>query len=345
MMQKKVCSRVQGVSFFVPEKVVSNDDLAKVMATSDAWITERTGIKQRHFADVNTSTSDLGIQAAKNVLLKTGTQAKDVDLIIAGTVTPDHYFPGIGVQIQAGLGISGIPAMDIRGQCSVFAWGVATADAYIRSGFCRRALVIGAETQSRIMELSDRGRNFSVLFGDGAGAILLEAYSYPEGLPTVQNGLRGLIDHMMGSDGSGAEMLALKRPGFAKNCQAFMSSEEAADRVIPFMEGRQVFRNAVERMSELAEKILTRNKIKAQDINLLIPHQANLRINEFLRERLGLAPDKVFNNIDKYGNTSAATLPLCMTEAEECGRLKKGDLLLTLTFGSGYTWGANLIRW
>lgn len=344
-MQKKVCSRVQGVGFFVPEKVMSNDDLAQIMDTSDAWITERTGIKQRRFVDVNTSTSDLGVQAAKNVLMKTGTQAKDVDLIIAGTVTPDHYFPGIGVQIQAGLGVSGFPAIDIRGQCSVFAWGVATADAYIRSGFCRRALVIGAETQSRVMELSDRGRNFSVLFGDAGGAILLEAHTYDEGRPTVQNGMRGLIDHMMGSDGSGAEMLSLKRPGFAKEHKEFLSLEEAADRVLPNMDGRQVFRNAVERMSELADKILTRNKITAKDISLLIPHQANLRINEFLREKLGLAPEKVFNNIQRYGNTSAATLPLCMSEAEQFGHLKKGDLLLTLTFGSGYTWGANLIRW
>ncbi len=339
-------SVVKGVSCFVPEKVVTNQQLSQMMDTTDEWITERTGIKERHMAERTSSTSDLGLKAAKNLLAKIQFPTQDIELIIAATVTPDYYFPGIGVQIQQGLGLSKIPAIDIRGQCSAFAWAITTAYVYLRSGFYKNALVIGSEIHSRMMEYSTRGRNFTVLFGDGAGAMLLESHQYPEGRATAHNHLRGVIDHEMGSDGSGAELLALKRPGFAKGHTEFFSVKEAEDGDDrPSMEGRQVFRNAVERMLQSANTILLRNGISVADIDLIIPHQANMRINESVREKLGVAPEKVFNNIQHYGNTTSATLPICMTEAEEQGRLKAGDLVLTLTFGSGFTWGANLIRW
>ncbi len=342
---KTLCSVVRGVECFVPEKVVTNDDLAKLMDTSDEWIRERTGIQERHMAEVETSTSELGIKAAQKVLKKSGVDAHDIDLIVAATVTPDYYFPGIGVLIQRGLGLHKIPAIDLRGQCSAFAWGITTVDAYLRSGFYKRALLIGSEIHSRMMEYTTRGRNFTVLFGDGAGAMILEAQDFGQ-KPTAQNKVRGIIDHEMGSDGSGAELLALKRPGFSKGYAEFFSVQEAEDGDDrPQMEGRQVFRNAVERMYGAAMTLLKRNNLTAEDIDLVIPHQANMRINEVIREKLGLPPEKVFNNIQRYGNTTSATLPICMTEAESMGRLKQGMLVMTLTFGSGFTWGANLIRW
>lgn len=343
---KSLCSVVAAVDSYVPEKVVTNDDLSQLMDTNDEWIRERTGIRERHMAEVETSTSELGIKAARKIFDRTGIDPQSVDLIIAATVTPDYYFPGIGVLIQRGLGLNKIPAIDIRGQCSAFAWGITTADAYLRSGFYKRALVIGAEIHSRMMEYSNRGRNFTVLFGDGAGAMLLEAKSYAEGRPTAHNNLRGVIDHEMGSDGSGAELLALKRPGFAKGHSEFFTVQEAENGDdLPHMEGRQVFRNAVERMLGSATTLLSRNGITANEIDLVIPHQANMRINESVRERLGFPPEKVFNNIERFGNTTSATLPICMNDAENQGRLKKGMLVMTLTFGSGFTWGANLIRW
>ncbi len=344
-MAKTTCTLVKGVSFYVPDNVVTNFDLAKDMETSDEWITERTGIKERRFVNTDTSTSELGVLAAKKVLEKTGLQAKDLDLILAATLSPDFFFPGIGVQIQNQIGAPFIPAIDIRGQCSGFGWCLSTADAFIRSGLYKRILIVGAELQSRAIDRSTRGRNVAVLFGDGAGAMIVEAHSENE-MPSVKNKVRGFIDHVLGSDGTGAELLGMLRPGFSKGHSELISTKETQDRAYaPKMEGPQVFKAAVTRMCEVAEELCKRNGIRPNDIDLLIPHQANLRINEMVREKLGIDAKKVFNNIQKYGNTTAATLPICMTEAEDQGRLKKGDLVMTLVFGSGFTWGANLVRW
>lgn len=344
-MQNQISTVVKGVDFYVPNKVVSNDELSKLMNTSDEWITERSGIKERRFADENTSTSELGFFAAQKVLKKTGLIAKDLDLILTATLTPDYFFPGIGVQIQTQLGAPNIPAIDIRGQCSGFGWSLATADAFVRSGLYKRILIVGAELQSRALEMSDRGRNVAVLFGDGAGAMILEAQELKE-LPTAKNKVRGLIDHILGSDGSGAEYLAIQRPGFSKGHPELISVKETEEKAyLPYMDGRQVFRNAVSQMIKIAEELCKRNGIDPSDIDIVIPHQANLRINEAVRDKLGIASEKVFNNIQKYGNTTAATLPIAMTEAEEQGKLKKGDLVMTLVFGAGFTWGASLLRW
>ena len=274
---KNLSAVVSGVECFVPPKVVTNEDLAKLMDTSDQWITERTGIKARHFVTDDSSTSELGIQAARKVFEKTQFDPQNLDLILAATVTPDYYFPGIGVLIQRGLGLNKIPAIDIRGQCSAFAWGIATADAYIRSGFYKNVLLVGSEIHSRMMEFTTRGRNFTVLFGDGAGAMLLQGQ---EGKASVTNKIRGVIDHELGSDGSGAEVLYLERPGFGKGHKEFFTVQEAEDGDDrPYMEGRQVFRNAVERMTQAARALLKRNGISIDDIDLILPHQANLRIN------------------------------------------------------------------
>jgi len=344
-MGKLTCATVKGVSFYVPDNVVTNHDLAKLMETSDEWIRERTGIQERHIANTDTSTSELGTAAAKKVLAKTGLEAKDIDLILAATLSPDYFFPGIGVQIQDQLGAPFIPAIDIRGQCSGFGWSLATADAFIRTGLYKRILVVGAEMQSRVLEMSTRGRNFAVLFADGAGAMIVEASSTNE-MPSAHNKVRGFIDHILGSDGTGAELLAILRPGFSKGNSELITVKETEDKAfLPVMEGPQVFRAAVSKMVEIAEQLCKRNGIQPSDLNLVIPHQANLRINEAVREKLGLPKEKVFNNIQRYGNTTAATVPICMAEAEEQGVLKKGDLVMTLVFGSGFTWGANLLRW
>lgn len=338
-------SEVAGVGRFVPEKIVTNDDLAKLMDTSDEWIRERTGIRQRRLAELGESTSGLGAKAAMAALKNAGWQAQDVDLILAATLSPDYYFPGIGVLIQKKIGAPTVPALDIRGQCSGFAWSIATADAFIKSGQYKKVLIVGAEIHSRIIEFSNRGRDVSVLFGDGAGALCLEAKNCDVDVPRANNDVNGVIDSYMGSDGSGAELLYVARPGLGGEEQ-FLTVEEASEKAWrPKMEGRQVFKHAVSRMLEACDALLTRNGLSPKDIDLLVPHQANIRINEMVAAKLSLKEEQVFNNIHKYGNTTAATLPLLMSEAQEEGRLKKGDLILTVAFGSGFTWAANLIRW
>ncbi|MCL4141298.1 UNVERIFIED_CONTAM: hypothetical protein GTU68_024850 [Idotea baltica] len=301
------------------------------MDTSDTWITERTGISERRFVEDGTPSSELGYLAARKALDKL--ENSEIDLIIAATLSPDYYFPGIGTIIQKKLGLNNIPALDIRAQCSGLVYGLSCADAYIRSGQAKRVLLVCAEVQSQVLELNNRGRDMAVLFGDGAGALVIEASEQ-----------EGIIDSLLGSDGSGAEDLYMKGPGSASvgfiNEVAFREGEYH-----PKMQGRHVFKNAVGRMCETAITILKRNELSASDIDLLIPHQANLRINEAVRNHLEIPESSVFNNIHHYGNTTAATIPICMSEAEAAGRLKKGSLVLTLAFGAGYTWGANLVRW
>lgn len=332
-------SVIASVSHYVPSRVVSNDDLSKLMETSDSWITERTGIKERRFIDhPGVSTSLLGEEAARKALSKAGWEATDLDLIVAATLSPDFYFPGIGVLLQQRLGCRAIPALDIRAQCSGLVYGLSCVDGYIKSRQARKVLLVCAEVQSPVLDLTTRGREMSVLFGDGAGALCIEA----EETAAVEG--RGIIDSYLGSDGSGAEVLCMKTPGTAT--PGFISSSDLeAAKVHPQMEGKVVFKNAVTRLLETAQVLLQRNKLAAEAIDLVIPHQANLRINEVVREHLGLPPERVFNNIQRYGNTTAATIPICMSEAVEQGALKPGALVMTLAFGAGFTWGGNIIRW
>ena len=343
-MPTRYAAVIRSVGRYLPSKVVTNHDLSKVMDTSDEWIRERTGIRQRHIAQEGESTSGLAVEASKHALDQAGWKSTDLELILAATLSPDYYFPGIGVLVQSGLQASTIPALDIRGQCSGFAWCLATADAYVRTGRYRKVLVVGAEIHSRLIEFSNRGRDVSVLFGDAAGAVCLEAVP-AERDPRCDNQVRGIIDSSLGSDGSGARELYIPRPGHAGDAE-FMTKEETESKAwLPAMAGRQVFKNAVTRMLEVCEELLGRNDVSPADIDLLVPHQANLRINQMVAKKLGLREDQVFNNIDRYGNTTAATLPLVMHDAVAEGILKPGMLVLTVAFGSGFTWAANLIRW
>lgn len=339
-------SVIGGVSFYVPPRIVPNHELEKMMDTSDEWITQRTGIRERRWVEEGVRTSHIGARAVTQLLDKTGLKNSDVDLLIAATLSPDYFFPGIGTTIQTELGLRNIGAIDIRAQCSGFTYGLSIADAFCRTGQYRNIVYVGAEVHSPVLDKTTRGRDVAVLFGDGAGAVLIQSNSLEETgeMPRAQNKVRGIIDSLMGSDGSGAENLMIRSPGIAT--PGFVTHElvETTDHR-PSMEGRLVFKHAVTRMLEAATTLLERNKIGPADIDLVLPHQANLRINEAVSEKLGVGPAKVFNNIDRYGNTTSATIPICMAEAETAGRLKKGDLVLTLSFGAGFTWGANLIRW
>jgi 3-oxoacyl-[acyl-carrier-protein] synthase-3 len=332
-------SVVRSVAHHVPERRVTNDDLSKLMETSDAWIIERTGIKERRFVDNEAmSTTTLGIEAAQRALALAGWTAKDVDLIVAATLSPDYYFPGIGVMLQHRLGCSTVPALDIRAQCSGFVYGLSCIDGYVKSRQAKKILLVCAEVQSPVLDLTTRGRDMAVLFGDGAGALCIEAVE-ESGTPP-----RGIIDSYLGSDGGGADVLCMRTPGTAT--PGFVRASDVAEsRIHPHMDGKVVFKNAVVRLVETATTLLTRNNLTPQDIGLLVPHQANLRINEMVREQLGLAPQQVFNNIERFGNTTAATIPICLSEATEQGILQPGMLVMTLAFGAGFTWGGNLIRW
>lgn len=341
-MQKR--ARITAVSHFVPDRIVTNEELSRYMTTSDEWITERTGIKERRFVEAGTSTTDIALQAVVALKQRYGNEIlTGVDCIVAATLSPDFYFPGIGTLLQHRLDLPCIPAFDIRAQCSGLVYGLSVVDSFIRSGQYKKVLLVCAEVQSPALELNDAGRDMAVLFGDGAGVLLVEAVS-ADSAPGGNSDQRGIIGSLLGSDGSGAEVLCLRSPGTAT---AGFLNEEAFHAGLwhPKMDGRAVFKNAVARMCETAGAILQKYQIAPDQVDLLLPHQANLRINEMVREKLELPAHKTFNNIQKYGNTTAATIPLLMSEAVENGLLEEGMLVMTLAFGAGFTWGANLIRW
>jgi len=330
----------RGVGHYVPPRIVTNDDLSQLMETSDEWVKTRTGIESRHLIDEGMATSDLASAACKEALAMAGWQAPEVDLILAATLSPDYYFPGIGVMIQQKLGCKTIPAIDIRGQCAGFVWSLATAQGFAYTGQFKKILIVGAEIHSNVLEWNDFGRNIAVLFGDGAGALALELEA---GLPDLAS--RGLIDFVLGSDGSGADALCMKRPGMGGQMR-FMTQEDLDKKTVhPEMDGKKVYVNAVARMTESVKTLLDRHRLSVDQIDLLLPHQANLRINESVRDKLGFPSEKVMNIITHYGNTTAATIPLCMYHAVTSGKLKPGQLIITTAFGAGFAWGANLIRW
>jgi 3-oxoacyl-[acyl-carrier-protein] synthase-3 len=334
-----LASKIVSVAHYVPGLRVTNDDLSKHMDTSDAWITERTGIKERRFIEhEGVTTSMLGEEAARRALHKASWQPTEVDLIVVATLSPDLYFPGVGVLLQQRLGCRPVPALDIRAQCSGLVYGLSCIDGYIKSRQAHKVLLVCAEVQSPVLDLSTRGREMAVLFGDGAGALCIEA------VEARLEGTSGIIDSHLGSDGSGAEVLCMKIPG--TGTPGFIrGSDIEQGRVHPQMEGKVVFKNAVTRLLETAHILLQRNNLTPNDLGLVIPHQANLRINEMVREQLGLPAERVYNNIQRYGNTTAATIPICMSEAVAEGKLRSGDLVMTLAFGAGFTWGGNIIRW
>lgn len=327
---------IEGTGYYVPDRVVTNHDLTKIMDTSDEWIRERTGIEERRWVPEGTTGADMAKRASVMALEDAGIDASEVDAIVLGTLSPDHFFPGTGVFLQRELGLSGIPALDVRAQCTGFVYGLSVADAWIRAGQYRTILLVGVEIQSTGLDVSTRGRDMAVLFGDGAGAAVLRATEDGDG--------RGVLSTHLHADGRWAEILWADASSSARHPRISAEDLEAG-RQYPTMQGRDVFKHAVTRMPEVVEEALTAHGLATDDIDLLIPHQANLRISQMVQRRLGLPDDRVYNNIQRYGNTTAATIPIALAEAVREGRLERGSLLCMVAFGSGFTWGSALVRW
>jgi len=321
-------SVVMGCGGYLPTRIVRNDDLAKIMDTSDSWIVERTGIKQRHVAADGEKTSDLALAAAQSALAASGMKPSDIDLLVLATTTPDETFPATAVRVQAALGITAGAAFDIQAVCSGFVYGLAIADNFLRVGQARSALVIGAETFSRILDWQDRGT--AVLFGDGAGAVVLRADTAPDATKP-----RGILTTHLHSDGRYHDALYV---------DGGPSSTPGRVGVVK-MNGREVFRHAVEKLSSVVEEALLANGLTREDIDWLVPHQANRRIIDGMARKLGFGSDRVVVTVDRHANTSAASIPLALWEAASDGRLKPGDLVLLEAIGGGLTWGASVIRW
>ncbi len=324
-----------GVGHYVPERVVTNKDLEKMMDTSDEWIRERTGILERRWITEGESVSGLGLKASEIALKRANREPKDIDLIIFACMESDHVFPGAGCFLQEKLQIPGVPCLDIRNQCSGFLYGLSVADQFIRTGTYKTILLVGAEIQSTGLDLTTRGRDMAVLFGDGAGAAVLTA---------SDNSDRGIIASKLHADGRFAKKLWGEWPSVTHHPRISPDMLQT-DRIYPKMEGRFVFKYAVTLFPEVIHEVLKEAGYTIKDVDLVVPHQANLRITEAVAERLGIGMDKMFSNIEKYGNTTAATIPICLSEAWEQGRIREGSLLALAAFGSGFTWAASLVRW
>lgn len=330
-MSHRIAAKISGVAGFVPPRVMTNDDLAKIVETNDEWIRTRTGIRERHVVDKGMATSHLATEAAKLVLEQTKTDAADIDLIVLASVTPDMFFPATACLVQDRIGAKKAWGFDLSAACSGFAYAMTVGAQFVGAGTHKKALVIGSDTMTSILNYEDRAT--CVLFGDGAGAILLEP-------ATGQN--EGILDFEHDVDGSGGQFLFMPGGGSLNP-----SSVETVEKKMHYVhqEGSQVFKYAVRRMADLAAHLVERNGLKSEDLALVVPHQANLRIIKAMQERLGVEDSKVMINIDRYGNTTAATIPLGLRDAVAEGRLKKGDLVLILTVGAGYTTGGILMRW
>ncbi len=331
-------SIIKGLGYYVPDQVVSNHDLSQLMDTNDEWIQERTGIKERRWVKPGEdTTSGMGVKAALQAIERAEMDKSDIDFIIFATLSPDYYFPGPGVQVQEALGLDTIGALDVRNQCSGFVYALSVADQYIKTGMYKNILVIGSEYHSGGLEKNDRGRGVSVIFGDGAGAAIVSA--------TEESG-RGILSTHLHSEGKYAKELALLAPATSRWVNEIIAENDPEDvSYFPYMNGNYVFKHAVTRFPEVIMEALNQNDYSTSDIKLLVPHQANLRIAQFIQKTLGLTDDQVFNNIQKYGNTTAASIPIALTEAWEQGKLKEGDLVCLAAFGSGFTWASALMHW
>jgi 3-oxoacyl-[acyl-carrier-protein] synthase-3 len=350
-------TRIAGIGMYVPKNVVTNDDLSQVMDTNDEWIQERTGIKERRFATrYEDTTTTMGVEAAKVAMQRAGVTANDIDFIIFATLSPDYYFPGCGVLAQRLLGIKEIGALDIRNQCSGFIYALSVADQFIKTGMYKNILLMASETHSYGLDFSTRGRNVSVIFGDGAGAVVLQPTNAEPGEAS-----RGILSTHLHSDGGEAESLSMMNPGF--HAGKFVPEKKPSvpsqpygglfitkeliekDDIYPYMDGPAVFKKAIVKFPEVIMEALTANGYQPSDINLLIPHQANLRISQMVQQRLKLRDDQVYNNIQKYGNTTAASVPIALCEAWENGKVKTNDVICLAAFGSGFTWASALLKW
>lgn len=331
-------SRIVGLGHYVPENVVTNHDLAKVIDTSNEWIIERTGIEERRFINPETDTlANMAKKATDMALERSGVDKKAIDFIVFATITPDYFFPGTGVLLQRELGLQGIGALDIRNACSGFIYALSIADQYIKTGMYKSILVIGGEIQSSALDLTTEGRNTAVIFGDGVGAAILQPTEEPN---------KGILSTHLHADGDYAEELYIKDPGSSRSRE-----ERQPNQILDtsgfkvHMNGSTVFKHAVVKFSEVINEALQANNKQKEDINLLIPHQANLRISQFIQKQLELPDDRVYNNIMRYGNTTAGSIPIAMSEAWAEGKIKEGDLICLAAFGSGFTWASTLIQW
>ncbi len=344
-------SKIAGIGKYLPSNVVTNQDLTAYMETSNEWIIERTGIQERRYAHrTEETTTTMAVEAAKIAIERAGTTAEEIDFIIFATLSPDYYFPGCGVLVQRAMGMKEIGALDIRNQCSGFVYALSVADQFIKTGMYKNILVIGSEKHSFGLDFSTRGRNVSVIFGDGAGAVVLQ--------PATNAG-QGILSTHLHSDGAAAEILAMYNPGtHANHWGNYASFDEApigemclSHKMIdnaenfPFMDGPSVFKKAIVKFPEVILEALHNNGYEPSNLNMLIPHQANLRIAQFVQQKLGLRDDQVYNNIMQYGNTTAASVPIALCEAFENNLIKEGDLVCLAAFGSGFTWASALIKW
>jgi 3-oxoacyl-[acyl-carrier-protein] synthase-3 len=346
-------SKIAGIGMYVPKNIFTNNDLTRYMDTSDEWIQERTGIRERRYADrKNETTTTMGVEAAKIAIERAGITPQDIDFIVFATLSPDYYFPGCGVLLQRAMQMKEVGALDVRNQCSGFVYALSVADQFIKTGMYKNILVVGAEKHSFGLDFSTRGRNVTVIFGDGAGAVVLQP---------SENDTRGILSTHLHSDGNNAEILAMYNPGTHANHwkeEKFADFDEAEmgqmffshamidnGQVFPNMDGPAVFKVAVEKFPEVILEALNKNGYQPSDLALLIPHQANLRIAQFVQRKLRLTDEQVYNNIQKYGNTTAASVPIALCEACEMGKIKEGDLVCLAAFGSGFTWASALIKW
>ena len=345
-------SFIAGIGMYVPEHVVTNDDLTRYMDTSDEWIQERTGIKERRYAHrTDETTTTMAVEASKIAIERAGITTSDIDFIVFATLSPDYYFPGCGVLIQRAMGMKEIGALDVRNQCSGFIYALSVADQFVKTGMYKNVLVVGSEKHSFGLDMSTRERNVSVIFGDGAGAVVLQS---------KEDSNRGILSTHLHSDGSEAEILAMYNPGTHANhwkegladfdeaevAQMFMSHQMIDKaQLFPYMDGQAVFKKAVVKFPEVIMEALNQNGFSPSDLKLMIPHQANLRISQFVQHKLKLRDDQVYNNIQRYGNTTAASVPIALCEAWQEGRIEKGDLVCLAAFGSGFTWASALMKW
>lgn len=346
-------TKIAGIGMYVPKNVFTNKDMMKYMDTSDEWIQERTGIKERRYANRSgETTTTMGVEASAIAIERAGITPQDIDFIVFATLSPDYYFPGCGVLLQRAMKMKEIGALDVRNQCSGFIYALSVADQFIKTGMYKNILVVGSEKHSFGLDFSTRGRNVSVIFGDGAGAVVLQ--------PTEKD-TQGILSTHLHSDGDSAEILAMFNPGTHANHwldqpladfndgelgDMFMSNamvDKAQN--FPNMDGPSVFKKAVVKFPEVIVEALTANGLQPSDINMLVPHQANLRISQFVQQKLGLKDEQVYNNIQKYGNTTAASVPIALCEAWEEGKIQTGDLVCLAAFGSGFTWASALLRW
>lgn len=330
-------SKIVGLGHHVPDNIITNEYLSTIMDTNNEWIVERTGIHERRWMNPETDTvANMAAKATRMALERAKLQTTDIDFIVFATITPDYFFPGSGVLLQRELGLDGkIAALDIRNACSGFIYALSVADQFIKTGMYKTILVVGAEIQSTALDITTRGRNTAVIFGDGAGAVILQPSEKP-----------GILSTHLHSDGTYAEELYVKDPGSSrphKERQPEQITDTSTFKVV--MNGNQVFKHAVVRFMEVIQEALDANKLTKEDINLLVPHQANLRISQYIQEKLALSGDQVYNNIMRYGNTTAASIPIALSEAWAEGKIKENDLICLAAFGSGFTWASALIRW